>query len=521
MRTLWFAVMTVALVLGWMAICPAQSLSPKRLNTDPNLAALIAVRGPFQSLIVDAQRNLTLRVWAADFSPNETVDFDQLVTRAFSELELPEEAGWGLFEPVNNYLEIQVRLTDQQGRLGRVEFRSWETGQLLSSIWANSWRTEASGVFSIPSDLREMVAVVLSDTGGVLARIAVDVGKFDTVVPYPVAGDFTPFYPEPVYCAHFQPQPGDAFGDAVGNPLEAPGTKTGLGGTVGSQTTVYRDFTNDNSRAVDVHPPLPLADLRVKKVISDTVNLNSFKVADPQAMERLVQALTVARAEDLSYAVPPVQALPYSEGCARWRVGLTGRATAVLAIPYERKKRNASLNAFLNTVATLFSPQRGFLSALLANLANEWLRDRQNQEATGLKQGEVIAWGDVYSLLTTTRTREIARDQNLTQEWTVYLKVRYLDTSGRILSEEPASGTVSVTLDRALTDPAPPMSPSFQTYVPVEGARVLLGKGWQWKLKPTAPGGQEQVVGAPHSDPTVTLYVHIVATPPAEPPGER
>ncbi len=76
-----------------------------------------------------------------------------------------------------------MRVTDQQGRLGRVEFHNAETWQLVGSIWTNTYRTEAAGVFSVPADLREMVAEVLNDTGRVLARIAVDVGEFDAVVP--------------------------------------------------------------------------------------------------------------------------------------------------------------------------------------------------------------------------------------------------------------------------------------------------------------------------------------------------
>ncbi len=505
MRTLRFAVMTLALMLGWMAVCPAQSLSPKRLNTDPNLAALIAVRGRFQSLIVDEQRNLTLPVWAADFSPNETVDFDQLVTRAFSELDLPEEAGWGLFEPVNNSLEIQVRFTDQLGRLGRVEFRSWEAGQLLSSIWANSWRTEASGVFSIPSDLREMVAVVLNDTGGVLARIAVDVGTFDTVVPIVVEyGSFTPYYAEPIYCAHFGERPGDVYGDRSGDPYTEPGTKTYISGTGRSGTTVYQDFTNDSSGTIQVLPPEFFWKLWRKKTIANTVAFNKYKVADAQAMASLEAKVNAAAAEDTSRPLSPVQALPYSEGCARWRVGFTGRATSVLAIPYERKRRNASLNAFLNTLASLFSPQRGFLSALLANLANEWLRDRQNQEASGLKPNEVVAWGDVYRVETESVT-EVPRWVNTTQEWRVYVKARYPNGT-----EAPTSGTVTIETVQPLDQPSPPRGPSYyQVLVPPEGKVFRLGKGWRYRF---LVGGTEQLqvnVPAANDIPTVTLYINI------------
>ena len=522
MRTIRFIALTLALMLGGTTLCPAQSLTPKPLNTDPNLAALIAVRGRFESLIVDEQRNLTLRVWAADFSPNETVDFDELLSRSFSELELPEEAGWGLFEPVNNSLEIRVRVTDRLGRLGRVEFRSWETGQLLSSIWANSWRTEVSGVFSIPSDLREMVAVVQSDTGGVLARMAVHVGNFDKVVPIVLTGFFTPYYPEPVYCAHFGEQPGDAYGLRSGNPYDATDVKNLITGVGRSRTTVYQDFTNDSQSIGVVEPPPYFWGLWRKKTILNTVVWGWHKVADPESMTRLVAAVTAAALEDTSHAVSVVQALPYSEGCARWRVGFTGRVTSVLVIPYERRKRNVSLAAFVGALPSVFVPQRGFLSVLLANLANEWLRERQNRDATGLIPGDVQPWGDVYAVETES-WNTMPRLVNTTQQWTVYLRVRYLDASGRILAEQPASGLVDIMRATPVTNPAPPSEPTpIQIYVSgAQGAKVPLGKGWWWKLKPSAPGGQERLVQSPAIDPSVTLYIHITGIPPGEPPGEQ
>ncbi|GIV16882.1 MAG: hypothetical protein KatS3mg022_2317 [Armatimonadota bacterium] len=75
----------IILALACVQLSSAQPLTPKPLHTDRSLAALIAVRGQFASLIVDEQRPLTLPVWAADFSPNEPVDFDQLLSRSFSE----------------------------------------------------------------------------------------------------------------------------------------------------------------------------------------------------------------------------------------------------------------------------------------------------------------------------------------------------------------------------------------------------------------------------------------------------
>jgi hypothetical protein len=499
----------IILALACVQLSSAQSLSPKPLHTDPSLAALIAVRGQFTSLIVDEQRQLTMRVWAADFSPNEQVDFDQLLSRSFSELELPEEPGWGLFAPSGNYLEIQVRVTDQQGRLGRVEFRNAATWQLVGSIWANTYRTEAVGVFSVPADLREMVAEVLNDTGRVLARIAVDVGKFDAVVPVLVGGNFEPYYLEPVYCSHFGEQPDDVYGGAPGHPYAPPGAKTYASSGAGrSGTTVYRDFTNENSAVAEALPPPVFWNLYRKKTIANTVNFGRFRVADPQAMAQLVQAVSTAAAEDPSPPLSPAQALPYSEGCARWRVRFTGQATAVLAIPYERKKRQRTLEAFLSTIHTLLAPQRGFLSVLAANVANSWLQDLQNQQASGLKPGEVVAWGDVYSVLTD-GTVSMPRVVNTVQEWLVYVKARFPD--GR---EEPTSGMVTIEPVQPLLQPGPPPAPAYyQVIVPPEGKLFRLGKGWRYRFLLGSTEQFQANVPAEGTPPAVTLYVNVVTPP--------
>jgi hypothetical protein len=339
--------------------------------------------------------------------------------------------------------------------------------------------------------------------------MAVDVGKFDTVVPVPVRGTFVPYYYEPVFCPHFGEQPGDAYGIARGDPYTAPGAKTYVDGSAGrSGTTVYKDFTNDNILAVEVLPPPEFWSLWRKKTIANTVNFELFKVADPQAMAQLVQAVNTAAAEDPARALSPVQALPYSEGCARWRVGFTGQATAVLAIPYERKKRQRTLGAFLSALNTLLRPQRGFLSVLVANAAEQWLQDLQNQQSSGLKPGEVVAWGDVYSVLTDS-VRDIPRALNLTQEWQVLVKARLPDGS-----EAPMPGTVTIERVEPDIQPSPPQGPVYyQILVPPEGQRFLLGKGWRYRFLLDGTEQWRATVPAEGNPPTVTLYKVFVPPP--------
>lgn len=518
MRNSHLLVSLIVIALACVQLSSAQALTPKPLRTDPSLAALIAVRGQFTSLIVDEQRQLTMRVWAADFSPNEQVDFNQLLSRSFSELELPEEPGWGLFAPSGNTLEIQVRVTDQQGRLGRVEFRNAETWQLVGSIWANSYRTEAAGVFSIPADLREMVAEVLNDTGRVLARIAVDVGKFDKVVATLVPGRFQPYHPKPVYCSHFSPHPSDIWGEP-GEPRSAPGAITSLSGADASRTVAYIDFANDNVATCLVPSPEEVGVLKRKETIAYTVDWEKIKVADPQSLAQLEQMVRTAAAEDLSPAVPSVEVPPYSEGCVRWRVTFTGRAYAVLAIPYERGGRKRALDIVVAGAATVFAAQKNWLGLLLAGAANQWLQQNEkNQEKAGLKPGEVVQYGDVYSLITYSE-QDIPRLQNLTQEWTVYVKVRYPDGRGGWVIQD-AEGEVQAVRDAPTTSPAPPaFPPAGIVHVGRNGATIHLGKGWRWKLRLTAPGGEEKLVEVPDPKNTVvTLYITL-QTPPGQPPG--
>ncbi|NSW80387.1 MAG: hypothetical protein HPY54_15290, partial [Chthonomonadetes bacterium] len=482
-------------------------------HVDANLRAAIAVSGQFNSLIVDEGRNLTLPVWVADFTPDEEVDFDQIVSRSFSQLELPEEPGWGLFAPAGNFMQLQVRLTDTLGRLGRVEFRDPETWQLIASLWANAQRTEVSGTFSIPWDRRELVAEVLNDTGRVLARLAVDVGKFDTVVPVIVRGSFEPYRVDPEYCDHASAEAGDAYGQR-GHPYAAPGRESRLSLTASSWTTIYTDFTNDRP-AADHVPPSILHELVRKRCIANTVDYGRYKVGDGQAVTNLQREVQSACQEETSPALTWMTVPPYSEGCAKWRVYHYGHATAVLAIPYERNKRNRGLTAFLAAVAAAISGERKFLSILVAALANEWLQDLRNQQASGLKPGEVLPWGDVYVVETREGTPRFHRLLNLTQEWRVFVRVRYPDGS-----TAPAEGVVQALIDSPRTNPAPPSSAVPDTYVGRDGATIRLGKGWRWKLKVSAPGGEERLVDVPNPDPnpTVTLYIQV-ATPPSQPPG--
>ncbi len=514
---MWRSTLCLAvMILDVLAAAPAQHLSLKPLHVDTNLRAAIAVSTRFNSLIVDETRYLTLPVWAADFSPDEEVEFDQLIHRSFSQLELPEEPGWGLFTPAGDFMQLQVRLTDKKSRLGRVEFRDPQTWQLIASMWANPQRTEVSGTCFIPWDRREMVAEVLSDMGRVLARLAIDVGKFDMVIPVFVEGSFEPFCLQPMYCPHASPHPADSRG-TLGHPYTPFGVKTAFGDSGESYSTAYVDFTNDNSGTLGIHPLHPQWLLwRKKTIINTLLSGRLFRVADEKAAASLNKLWASALQEQADTAVSPIPAPPYSEGCARWRVHFCGRARGVIVIPYERNKRNPTLTAFLAEAWGKLAGQRQFFSTIVAAAANEWLRDVKNQQASGLKPGEVLPWGDVY-VVETEATPSFHRLLNLTQEWRVNIRFRYPDGS-----TAPAEGIVRALIDSPRTNPAPPSSAVPDTFVGKDGATIRLGKGWRWRLRVFAPGGEERLVDVPTPDPnpTITLYIQV-DTSQSQPPGGK
>ncbi|MGQ9739268.1 MAG: hypothetical protein ACUVRT_15380, partial [Armatimonadota bacterium] len=111
--------------------------------------------------------------------------------------------------------------------------------------------------------------------------------------------------------------------------------------------------------------------------------------------------------------------------------------------------------------------------------------------------------------------KDVPRWANLTQEWTVKICALYEDGS-----TQEIEGDFEANATLALTNPAPPLPASIGKKAPIDGTTVQLAKGWEWTLKPTAPGGQETKVRVPREGSReVILYVHMRragGTPPEE-----
>ncbi|MEJ5251372.1 MAG: hypothetical protein HPY54_09115 [Chthonomonadetes bacterium] len=343
-----------------------------------------------------------------------------------------------------------------------------------------------------------------------------EVDEFATVVPVLFPESFEPFCFEPLGCAHFTPEPEDSRG-LTGNPYEFPSVKSQGVNTGKSYTTVYADFINDSPNPAEVYPPTPFRELWRKKTIVNTVNLRRLRVEDSRAWNQLLQSVQKLAQEDDSPGVLPVKAPPYSEGCVKWSVFFTGYATTVKVIPFKRKQSHRTLEAFLEAFASFLSPRKDFLSVLIAESAREWIKAHNEQQESDLEPLDIKAYGDICSVQTESYYADFVRLRNLTQEWRIYIRVKYPDGS-----TAPAEGTIDALRDTPLTDPAPPppLGPSPDLRVGKDGATVHLGKGWRWKLQVRLPGGEERLVEVPHPEPTITLYIHAAA-PPSQPSGGK
>jgi hypothetical protein len=426
---------------------PAGAQNPVPLPTDRNLAAYVGVSGNFQSVSLQTKRRLTMPAWVAAFGPGESFDFSALDSRAFLTLSLPEDQGWGLFDIVDADLTMTIDVTDSQNRLGSIKIYEVDSGLLVATVQANPAHSQASTTLVRDSQIRNYRIDILNTSGVSLSQLAVDAGKWDRVVPISLTGGFEPYYPAPVGSAHYTPGPDDVFG-TQGDPLEAPGVKSFVNYPGFSKSAAARDYTNDNSQTSPLPPPDSYARYVKRGLIGPAFNVNRYRTGDPADDQALQTAINSASAVDLTPALANVDVLPYDDATARWRIEFRGVATAILAVPFERKRKTSGLGSLVQAIVTTLAPNHGFLSVLAAAAGNSWLADQANQQSSGFKQGDVMAWGDIYALLASERTREAMRNVGITQNVTFTLTPDIAPPSG--------FGSGHITDWTATTTPPPP-----------------------------------------------------------------
>jgi hypothetical protein len=468
----------------------AAAQKPVPLPTDPDLAAYVSVSGKFQSVILGQTRNLTMSAWAAAFAPREAFDFSALDRRAFLSLGLPEDPGSGLFEAVDPNLTINVTVTDSLHRLGSVRVYEVASGRLVKAVAAAPGGGQVQSAFQNDAAVRDYRMAILDTNGAVLSTLAVDAGKWDTVDPFTITGGFEPYYPAlnsaPL---HYTLVPNDVFG-TQGDPMQAPGVLSTIYPGF-SKGVVALDYKNDNSVTCPVSPPASFARYVKRGVIANTVRLDRFKVGDPAALAMLQNAFNQASVQDPTMALSNIDILPYDDATAVWHIVFHGQATAFLAVPFEKMRKANGFNILVAAIATTLRPKAGFLSILAVEAANQWLADANNQRSSGFKQGDVMAWGDIYALLAAEGNRSTVRNDPILQTVTFVLQPDIPPPSG--------IGTASLTGQGAWTTPAPPGPQNGGDLYFSSGSNpawtttMQLPKGFNWSVSGnvTSPMGYQ------------------------------
>lgn len=464
---------------------PAAAQNPVPLPTDNNLAAYVSVSGNFQSTTLGQTRHLTMSAWVAAFAPGETFDFSALDSRAFLSLGLPEDQGWGLFDALDQQLTLTVHVTDTLSRLGSVRVYEVGSGRLVTTLAASQGGRLVQSSFQNDAAVRNYRMEIRDASGAVLSTLAVDAGKWDTVYPFTITGGFEPYYPAPISAPpHYTIGPNDVSG-TQGDPKEAPGVVSAIYPGF-SKSAAALDYKNDNSVTFSLDPPASFAQYVKRAAIANTVNIARFKVGDPAALASLQNAINQASVQDLTRALGNVDILPYDDATALWRIEFRGQATAVLAVPFEKKRKASGFNALVSAIATTLRPGRNFLSILAVAAADLWLADVNNQQTSGFKQGDVMAWGDIYSLVASEATKAPIRNDPILQTVTFVLQPDIPPPSG--------SGTITVVAATTTPSPPPPAIDTKLNFSPFNASIARqLPKGYKYRASGniTSPMGYQ------------------------------
>jgi len=462
-------------------LAPARDDGPVPLPHDANLAAYVGVSGNFQSVTSQQVRALTMTAYLASYAPFEQPDITTMHDRLITELNVPDEPDWGLFDCVDENLSLSFTVTDALNRLGSIAVYEYDTGLLVGLFPAAAGGGRAEGVVQNDESVRDYRVRILDAAGGLLGTLLMNAGRWDKVAFLAAGGGFQPFRPDTIRCNH-------GFGDTelpgdIGNPKAAEPTRPLLGPSGFAEGCCLVTYPNDSSQPLNVSPPGEFLTLKKREVILQTViaalaNPNTPKPGDPADVTALQNLVNQAyAAQDFTRALSDMAGPPYSNGCPHWHAELTGVATGIVAVPYERKKPINWRSVLISGIVSYITPEKRVLSAAVASAANNWLLQQANQARTGLKPGDVMAYADLYSLITAGAPKQIAHIEPILEDVTFRLQPDIAPSGG--------SGTGLVEVVGAATTPAPP--------VPVNGgtlsfssagwtATLSLAKGWKWKV---------------------------------------
>ena len=203
--------------------------------------------------------------------------------------------------------------------------------------------------------------------------------------------------------------------------------------------------------------------------------------------------------EDPTTITTPVAVPPYSEGGVHWHlIPVQPTVKGIWAVPYRKFKRTSFW--FVGFALSADSVVRALIHSIISrsypikiSLAEAAVEAWQRAVAPK-KEVEKIVWlpedakviGDFWVLHLSLETQGIMPSpyyaKNITQD--VYVQI--------VVAGKPMYGSVTIERVKAITTPAPPMTPfpPAQVEVPEQGTKIALGMGWRWRLTAEAAGGK-------------------------------
>lgn len=493
-------VCAVALVLLAYVSAGAQPLVP--LPRDKHIRVYIGVWDRFYSPYHKASRYLQLTANVAAYHPVEQPRVQTFDERRILTLQVPDQGGWAHFYADEDTIKLVFRVEDRRNRLGKLRLMAFGKGLLVGELSADRSGSRIAGSLRYDSDQQYYLAYLFSKRGEVLAKLLIDRGWWDAVVPVVISREFLPYRPAPpsderirkvVGAEDFPGEDGD-WGQLNPPPRFAP-----YPSGASASTLLVQEFTNDNFRTAEVLPPAHAGTFKRWNLLNIRI-LGSPKIRE-EWLKQYVQSQMDEMRQTAQVKEPmlePVKVPPYAQGFAYWHVWLRGIAKAVLWLPEERSGRGKDINPLLDRIQQQLHTERDWLSEASARIANRLLQDKSLQLKTGLKPGDVLPGENVY----TVHTDAVAgyHADNLIQTFRLRAYAQYPDGS-----REPIEATVVVSRKEAFTDPYPPLafSPSPQLRVGKDGVEIALGKGWVYELWIDGHPEQKTTIEVPSETPEI------------------
>lgn len=512
------AAFILCFALWWGIPLPAQQLVP--LPHDRAIRVYVGVWDRFHSPYHNKTRYLQMTANVAAYHPVEQPKVDTFDERRILSLKVPEEGGWAYFHAEGDTLKLVFRVEDTRKRLGKLRLMVFGKRLMVGEIPASADGARLAGSLRYDDEQQYYLAHLFSKRGDLLAKLLIDRGWWDAVVPLVISRQFVPYRPAPQNPERVPElrYPDYFFGDdgQWGQLKPPPRFMEERYITPRTGTLVVRDYSNDTGLATGVYP-IQYPPLRRRWVLIDTLSWTNPHMRDSQMREVLQMELKYEPAgTDEGDIIRPVEVPPYSQGYAYWYITCLGEAKAMLYLPEERRRWGWNLNNLVEGIHQHLAGERDFLAQASARIANRLLKQPKWQRETGLKSGDVLPAGNRYVLYFDEPTAGYRAD-NLIQTFRLRVYAAYPDGN-----TEPMEAEVRMLHDRALVEPRPPFSPiPYSVRVEKQGVEVSLGKGWTYELHVEGYPEAKTTVYCPNESGEIHLFVHRSTKPSGAAGGGR